>query len=88
MADSLTAHDQREAYCRRLGHHLAFSYCRSPGSDEPCGSILDCWFERFDVAGYMARHYPHRSPGRAGVTPKLVSLLELIQQAQGEADRP
>ena len=51
-------HDTEYGYCRKLGHHLHFKYCRSEQNGEPCGKIQDCWFEKFDVRTYMDEHYP------------------------------
>ncbi len=84
---SITQHDTRERHCPRLGHEVAFAYCRKPGSDTPCGKILDCWFESFDVAAFMAEHYADETIERvlAPPKPKVLSLVELIQQAKERA---
>lgn len=71
--------------CPRLGHNLSFSYCQVENNGIPCFKALDCWFEYFDVQAYFeARLDPeqmqqlfHQPP-----KPKLLSLLELIKQAQ------
>ena len=45
MCDSITGNDERETYCRKLGHKLRFAYCRTTDGDTVCPKILDCWFE-------------------------------------------
>ncbi len=73
--------------CPRLGHNLGFSYCRIENNGKPCFKALDCWFEHFQVQAYFeARLEPEEmqqlflQPPK----PKMVSLLELIQQAQSK----
>ena len=96
MCDSITGNDERETYCRKLGHELRFAYCRTTDGDTVCPKILDCWFERFDVAGFMCEHYPkhHVEALTEPPAPKAVSLYELIVRAQQsgagaeEAKRP
>jgi hypothetical protein len=78
------AHDQRRRRCPRLGHEIAFGYCRRTDAQSPCTKLLDCWFEMFDVAEWARQNL---SPGEmekltAAPKPKMLSLVELIQQAQ------
>jgi len=54
---SIDAHDERESYCKILGHHVVFKYCRVAKEGTPCGNILDCWHENFDVAGFLEDNY-------------------------------
>lgn len=71
--------------CPRLGHHVAFSYCRSENRGLPCFKTLDCWFERFEVEQYLRRRLSSDEWERAFEKPpkeKVVSLLELIEQAK------
>lgn len=67
-----------------LGHEVAFSYCRTPGSDVPCRKIYDCWWETFDVATFMKNHYDEETLGKitAPPPPKTATLLDLIEQAK------
>ena len=80
--------DHLERRCPRLGGPVTFGYCRVQAADgEVCAKILDCWWERFDVAGLMRQCLseeafrrlaePRRPPN------KVASLLDLIQKAQG-----
>ena len=84
--------DELERRCPRLGGPVVFGYCRECGHDgKPCFKILDCWWERFDVASVMTAQV-----GAAGVEelrrarpqPKITSLLDLIAQAKERIDKP
>lgn len=82
-------HDQEvHLRCRRLGHEVAFGYCRQETSGKPCRLILDCWWERFDVRAFLRAHLPEEAMAqveRAGASPppsKVLSLVEMIQQAK------
>lgn len=71
--------------CPRLGHNLGFSYCRIENNGNPCFKALDCWFEHFQVQAYFeARLGPEKMQQLFRQPPKtkMISLLELIQQAQ------
>jgi len=85
----LTEHDQDVLpRCRRLGQEVTFGYCRQETSGQPCRLILDCWWERFEVRGFLKAHLSVEAMAqveRAGTSPppaKLLSLLDLIQQAK------
>jgi len=85
--EGLTQHDARRRRCPMLGHEVAFSYCRRPGRDLPCGRIADCWWEAFDVAGWLREQFSGEqlaeflSPPKA----KVASLVDLIRQARQRA---
>ncbi len=76
--------DEKEIYCRKLGHHLKFVYCRSEHEGYPCPLIFDCWHEKLDIGAYMRENFKPReveylikpAPNR------MASLLDLIQQAR------
>ena len=74
--------------CPRLGHELTFGYCRQEAGRKPCRLILNCWWERFDVRSFLQANLAEEAMAqveRAGVAPppsKLLSLLEIIQQAK------
>ena len=76
--------DNREGYCRILGHYLRFSYCRSCQEGHPCFKILDCWFEKFDVRQFIEENYTAAEIEQflQPPKPKTQTLLTLIQQAQ------
>jgi hypothetical protein len=87
MSEGIDQHDQRQLYCRRLGHHLGFGYCRTASDGRPCGLILDCWFETFDVASFMEEQYSREEIAAATAPPraKMVTLVELIEKARASA---
>ena len=60
----ITEHDAKKRRCPMLGHEVAFSYCREPGSETPCRKIFDCWWETFDVSAFINDHYD--AMGRCG----------------------
>ena len=85
----LNEHDQDVLLrCRRLGHEVAFGYCRQETEGKPCRLILDCWWEQFDVRAFLRAHLPAEAMAqveRAGLVeppPKVISLLELVQQVK------
>ena len=88
---SFDEHDERVLRCRRLGHEVTFHYCRTQEGRTPCPSILDCWWEVFDVGAFLARVLEagelealvERQP-----RPKVVTLLELIEQARQRTEQP
>ena len=85
MSDPPDSHDGRTRRCPMLGHRLAFSYCRAPGTDLPCRKIFDCWWESFDVVAFVREHYGEEAISRITEPPKekMLSLLELIERARG-----
>jgi hypothetical protein len=90
----LTDHDQDALpRCRRLGHEVAFGYCRQETAGKPCRLILDCWWEQFDVRAFLQAHLPTETMAeveRAGASPpppKVLCLLDMIQQAKDRLAR-
>ncbi|KPK65488.1 MAG: hypothetical protein AMK73_02865 [Planctomycetes bacterium SM23_32] len=81
-------HDERTIRCRRLGHAVTFRYCRTQEGESVCPLILDCWWESFDVRGFLQAHLPpEQMEGieRPEPRPKVVSLLEMIKRARRRA---
>lgn len=85
----LTDHDQDVHFrCRRLGHEVAFEYCRQEMGGRPCRLILDCWWERFDVRAFLRAHLPEEvmadleKDADSPPPSKVLSLLDLIQQTK------
>jgi hypothetical protein len=82
-------YDEREGYCRQLGHYVRFDYCRRDRSGDdrrPCGRIADCWFERIPVEDYLRANY---TPGEleailAPPPPKVQSILEIVARVRAE----
>ena len=84
----LEEHDERVRRCPRLGHEVTFRYCRTQEGESICPRILDCWWETFDVRGFLERHLPPEQmrPLLEGERPpKIASLVELIEQARRRA---
>ncbi|MEJ2108765.1 MAG: hypothetical protein P8Z37_02415 [Acidobacteriota bacterium] len=79
-----TEFDDRECYCRILGHHLHFSYCRSYQDGLPCYKILDCWFEKFEIREFIRDNFTPEEIERfmQAPKPKVQTLMSLIEQAQ------
>ena len=75
-----------ERRCPRLGHPISFSYCLSGGEDDlPCWKIVDCWWEYFDVMGYLKKHYTEETLSKLLAErpkPKISSIVELIEQVK------
>jgi hypothetical protein len=71
--------------CPRLGGPVAFSYCLSCESEQPCFKIVDCWWETFDIVQYLRDHLPAEQFERvtnARPKAKLGALVEAIEQAK------
>ncbi len=93
----LSQHDQDVLLrCRRLGHEVAFGYCRQEARGKPCRLILDCWWEQFDVRAFLRSHLPEETTAQvegASVSAppsKVLSLLDTVQQARNRlgSDQP
>jgi hypothetical protein len=80
---------EKQRRCPRLGHEITFSYCLTCGDNRGlCWKIADCWWEIFDVVGYLKKHYPAETVSAilaAQPKPKITSILELIEQAKQRA---
>jgi hypothetical protein len=88
MSDDIQQHDARVQHCPSLGHDITFSYCRAPAAELPCRRIFDCWWESFDIVGFISRHCTPQQLQRL-LEPrkdKLTSILELVEKAK--AGRP
>ncbi|MCK4999343.1 MAG: hypothetical protein KAS23_07405 [Anaerohalosphaera sp.] len=84
---AIDQHDDKKMYCRMLGHHITFDYCRKGANSQPCRKIFDCWFKTFDVEQFVTDHFTEEQI-KAILTPpkpKMTSLIELIQKAQQNA---
>jgi len=78
--------EKYERRCPRLGGPVPFTYCESCAEQNShCFKILDCWWERFDVVGYLKKTLTPTEFDRIARTkpqPKVASLIELIQKAK------
>jgi hypothetical protein len=71
--------------CPRLGHQIYFSYCRAENRGQPCFKVLDCWSGHFLVEDYLKKELPPEQWERVSdgkPKPKMLSLVELIEQAK------
>ncbi|NOY59548.1 MAG: hypothetical protein GXO75_11570 [Calditrichaeota bacterium] len=80
----ITDFDNEERRCPMLGHQIRFEYCRKVNQGSPCRKTFDCWFERFPIVDFMNEHFSEEEIKRIKepAKDKVLSLLELIQQAQ------
>ncbi len=80
------SHDEREVYCRMLGHVLAFRYCRAMQEGLPCSRILDCWFELMDIRAFVAANYTREELARifAPAPSRLETLYEVVHRLERE----
>jgi hypothetical protein len=80
------ANDHRETRCPRLGGPVTFHYCRQFAGDSlPCWKVFDCWWEMFDVAGFLKQVLSETDFQRlveSKPRPKILSLVELIAQTR------
>ncbi len=77
-------YDEKEGYCKMLGHFLTFDYCRSSNKGLPCSKILDCWFQHFPVQEFISNNYSEEEQKQIFQAPKLkiLSLGEILEEAQ------
>ncbi|MBN1696235.1 MAG: hypothetical protein JW881_01865 [Spirochaetales bacterium] len=77
-------YDSERIYCRKLGHHLGFIYCRTEHDGLPCSRVLDCWFSRIPVRDFILANYSESERERIFAPPrqKTETLLDLIKKAQ------
>ena len=77
--------DTFQIRCSKLGHQVHFSYCRRENFGLPCARILTCWHPFFSVEDYLRQELTDEEWQDAiekPVKPKVLSLVELIEQAQ------
>jgi hypothetical protein len=77
-------YDNHEIYCRKLGHHLYFSYCRKENIGEPCSKIMSCWSQRIDISGFLKNHHADflKSQDEMSQKPKIASIIDIINQVK------
>lgn len=77
--------DHLEIRCARLGHEVAFSYCRRESGDLPCSRILSCWQPFFPIASFLKANMPPDLWAQMiGQAPKerIITLIDLIDAAK------
>ncbi|RLB65700.1 MAG: hypothetical protein DRI90_01300 [Deltaproteobacteria bacterium] len=82
----IAAHDGRQRHCPMLGQGVGVSYCRTPGDPCPCRKIFDCWFETFDIEGFITTHYSESEIGQIThpTASRLATVLEAVARAKGD----
>jgi len=71
--------------CPKLGTQISFSYCRRENEGLPCARTLDCWYVHFQVVVFLRQELTAEQWQKAfaaPTSPKMVSLAEMIEQAQ------
>ena len=82
--------NDKEIYCRKLGHHVPIKYCLSPGQPGFCGSFRNCWFPYIeDVDAFLKERFSEDEITAAAETstPKItgiISVLERLKKEQAE----
>jgi hypothetical protein len=64
MLNMIEDFDSEKIYCRKLGHHVSFKYCRGENEGLPCARILDCWFERLPIEDFIRTNYTEEECAR------------------------
>jgi hypothetical protein len=80
--------DNRQGYCRKLGHHLIFKYCREEHQGLPCPKIRDCWYRGIDIDQFLQQNYQKEEIDHLYNIPpaKIGTIIELIRQARKNND--
>ena len=73
-------YDSEEIYCRKLGHHLTFKYCRMEREGFPCSRVFECWFEKIPIEEFILKNYSKSEIDLIMAPPsqKLAALTELV----------
>ena len=81
-------YDNEEIYCRKLGHHLRFKYCRTENGENPCRKIADCWFDKIPIGEFLRKNYSEEELGSilAPSRDKAATLVELIERARKSSE--
>lgn len=79
--------DDYKIRCPRLGHQIVFAYCRVENRGSPCFKTLDCWYTHFLVEDFLREDLTPEEWEKTferPTRPKMLTLLELIQQAKDQ----
>ncbi|MHC1724420.1 MAG: hypothetical protein AB9866_00060 [Syntrophobacteraceae bacterium] len=72
--------------CPRLGGEVPLSYCLKEGGSLPCARTLACWQPIFPIEVYLSKKLTQREWDECfnrQTKSKVVSLIELIEEAKG-----
>ncbi|MFC1848952.1 hypothetical protein ACFL27_01975 [candidate division CSSED10-310 bacterium] len=80
--------DEEMIRCPKLGGEVTFRYCRLEKNRLPCGWIIGCWQDRMDIKRFISENYTTEEQASifAPPKPKILTLLEIIKQAQQVAE--
>ncbi|MHC4985000.1 MAG: hypothetical protein ACYTFO_02465 [Planctomycetota bacterium] len=80
----ITFYDDQHIQCPKVGHDVAFDYCRAEQGDSPCRNLLSCWWDHIEVASFVAEHFGGSEAGDLfdGPAAHVASLADLMAQAQ------
>lgn len=85
-AMAIDLYDDKDCYCRKLGHTLRFRYCRCAQRGLPCAKIMDCWIGKLPVRQFIINHYQgqfeeiFRPPAA-----KISSILEIVDRVKRQS---
>jgi hypothetical protein len=77
--------DDVQIRCRRLGHEVPFSYCRSETRGLPCFKVLDCWYGLFLVEDHLRGELTAEEWAEVfekTPRPRVLTLVDLIEKAK------
>lgn len=76
----------KDIRCPRLGGPVSFHYCERSGPEgKPCFKIADCWWQHFDVIGYLRKRLTEEELRQVLLhrpQPRVTSLVEQIAQVR------
>jgi hypothetical protein len=84
---AIDKYDNEEIYCRKLGHHLQFNYCRQEQQQSPCAAVIRCWQSRIPVDDFLSSSFSPDEIAYLDEPPvsKVESLMDIILKAQKSA---
>lgn len=83
--------DEKQTYCKQLGHHVPFKYCRLVNNKLPCTQVFNCWFEILPVREFVAGNYNKEEKKRI-LTPapsrldRILNIAEKMYKQNKESD--
>jgi hypothetical protein len=82
-------YDKLQCRCPRLGHEVAFSYCRQESGVMPCQRIIACWGVLIPVETWLKDEMPAEQWDlfcRQEPEDKLTTLVDLVGKARKVQD--
>ena len=71
---------------------MKFDYCRVENRGLPCPRIMDCWFERIDINGFITSNYTEEERNAVFSKPadRLSTIFDIIKNVSPDnnADNP